>query len=427
MNMSWLRNRITGHLLWRNPDLGVVTGGVLVAFLGVGTILPVLTIFAQERGLSIADIGIATSAYMLASFLCQFPMGWLSDRIGRKPLLIAGLSLHAVISLLYLGTDGRDMLILLRFLDGVSSGATWPAARAYVMDRAAPEQRGQALGYLSAAMNSGFLIGPVIGGVLGGVLGFAGPFWFGAVTSVIAVGFLAVTIHERAHRRAAAAAAAAAVDAGVIEERLQWRAVLPSVFMAAGGGVANGLFGVIWNIFMHDLGANLDLIGASYMVFAIPLLIVAPWAGRLADRRSRVPMILVPALVNGGVYLAYGLITSIPIILLLGVLEGTMVAFMGPALDSYFADVVPSRLRGRVQGVTNSTNTAVGFVMATAGAVLYGISPFWAFLTLALATVGAGLPAALLMIPHEARLRPRRPATPPTASETREPELSPAA
>ena len=122
---------------------------------------------------------------------------------------------------------------------------------------------------------------------------------------------------------------------------------------------------------------------------------------------AALPWSLVPSLIAAAIYLSYGFLTDIPIILVLGVIEGAMLAFISPASDSYFADVVPARLRGRLQGITNSVNTAVGFLAAAGLGVVYGVSPTWAFITVAAATALPAIPAALLMLPHEARLRPR--------------------
>ncbi len=425
---QWLRKRITGHMLWEYPDLGAVVLAVFVVFLGIGTILPVLTIYAQERGITTADIGLATSAWMLANFLFQMPMGWLSDRVGRKPLMLFGLVLHIVITLAYLRMDSAALLIVLRFFDGLGGAAVWPAARAHVMDHAPAARRGQALGMMGAAINGGIMIGPAIGGFLGGVAGFNGPLWFGAVTGLISFVFLAWKVKDtgRGTRPVEDAAPVSEVVSATPERPLKWGAVLPVFLTAAGWGVAGSFFSVIWNIWMHDLGASLDLIGLSYTLFALPLLIVGPWAGKLADRRNRVALVLVPTLIASSIYLSYGFLTSIPIILALGLLEGAMLAFLNPSSDSYFADVVPARLRGRVQGVTNSVNTAVGFLAAAGLGIIYGINPTWAFIAVAAATALPVIPAALLMIPHEARLRPRGRA--PQPEVTPEPaELKPTA
>src|SRR5439155_8014109 len=94
MKLSWFRTRLTGNLLWQYPALGAIALAVLVVFLGLGSIFPVLTIYAEQRGISVAQIGYANAAFMLANFLFLLPMGWLSDRVGRKPLLLGGLALH---------------------------------------------------------------------------------------------------------------------------------------------------------------------------------------------------------------------------------------------------------------------------------------------------------------------------------------------
>jgi DHA1 family multidrug resistance protein-like MFS transporter len=416
---QWLRKRITGNILWEFPDLGAVTLAVFVVFLGIGTILPVLTIYAQERGITTADIGIATSAWMLVNFLFQMPMGWLSDRIGRKPLMLFGLALHIVITIAYLGLDNAPMLIVLRFFDGLGGAAVWPAARAHVMDHAPAERRGQALGMMGAAINGGIMIGPAIGGFLGGVSGFSGPFWFGAITGLLSLLFLAWKVKDTRRAPKVDEAVVVTADSAATperERRVKWGAVLPVFLMAAGWGVAGSFFNVIWNIWMHDLGASLDVIGLSYTLFALPLLVVGPWAGKVADRRNRVLLVLVPTLIASSIYLSYGFLTNIPIILVLGVVEGAMLAFLTPSSDSYFADVVPARLRGRMQGVTNSVSTAVGFIAAASLGVIYGLSPTWAFIAVAAATALPVIPAALLMNPHEARLRPRGRAPQPEAA-----------
>jgi DHA1 family multidrug resistance protein-like MFS transporter len=424
---QWLRKRITGHILWQYPDLGAVTLAVFVVFLGIGTILPVLTIYAQEKGITTADIGIATSAWMLANFLFQMPMGWLSDRIGRKPLMIFGLVLHIGITLAYLGMDNAPMLIVLRFFDGLGGAAVWPAARAHVMDHAPAERRGQALGMMGAAINGGIMIGPAIGGFLGGVSGFNGPLWFGAITGLLSLVYLGWKVKNTRRTTTTEEAVPVSPEVSAAPERpLKWGAVLPVFLTAAGWGVAGSFFSVIWNIWMHDLGASLDLIGLSYTLFALPLLVVGPWAGKVADRRNRVALILVPTLIASSIYLSYGFLTSIPIILALGVIEGAMLAFLSPSSDSYFADVVPARLRGRMQGVTNSVNTAVGFLAAAGLGAVYGLNPTWAFIAVAAATALPVIPAALLMIPHEARLRPRNRASQPQPEPVADPiELKP--
>jgi MFS family permease len=420
MNTQWLRKRITGHMLWEYPDLAVISLGVFVVFLGLGTIWPVLTIYMQGQGISVSQIGTTTAAWMAANFLFQIPMGWASDRIGRKPLLLAGLAVHGILSLAYMQAHDLPMFLLIRFIEGIGSAAMLPAARAHLMDSIPPARRGQAFGILGAAFNGGILLGPAIGGLMVGVTGMQGPFWFGAGSSLVAFGFLAIRLRDRRNTQMAAEQEAAEA-AGLSQDRVHWRTVLPVFLSTIGWGFVGGFFNVIWNVWMHDLGAGLEIIGFSYTLFALPLIILGPWAGRLADRRNRVLLILIPSLVAAAIYFAYGFLTSIPIILTLGVLEGAMIGILSPASDSYMADVLPSNVRGKLQGMITSSNTAAGFVSALIVGPLYQMGPFYLFITLASVNLITAALASLLMLPTERRLRGKGTGRPPQ----RQPEPAP--
>ncbi|MGI8586978.1 MAG: MFS transporter [Chloroflexia bacterium] len=395
-------------MLWEFPDLGVITLGVFVVFLGLCAVWPVFTLYMQARGVSITEISLTSAAYMAASFLFQVPMGWASDKLGRKPLLLAGLATHGILSLLYLTTSDTAGFMLLRFIEGIGSAAMLPAARAHIMDTIPPARRGAAFGLLSAAFNGGMMLGPAIGGLMAGFTGFQGPFWFGAGTSLIAGIFLALKVHDRRDSQFDAEKMLPAAG-GPTGGRIPWRDILPSFVVTIGWGFGGGFFTVLWNIWLHDLGASLDVIGLSYTLFALPLIFVGPWAGRLADRHSRVLLILLPSLGAAAIYFAYGFLTNIPVILALGVVEGVMIGFIGPAADSYMADVLPVAQRGRLQGMITSTNQAVGLVSALICGPLYSTGPIYLFLLLGGLHAASAITACALMLPVERRLR-RRPA-----------------
>src|SRR5438067_1802608 len=123
MRLNWLRPKLTGHLLWQYPALGAIALAVLVVFLGLGSIFPVLTIYAGQRGISVAQVGYANAAFQLANFLFLLPMGWLSDRVGRKPLLLGGLALHIATMLGYVGLPDATAFMVLRFIEGLGACA----------------------------------------------------------------------------------------------------------------------------------------------------------------------------------------------------------------------------------------------------------------------------------------------------------------
>ena len=408
MRIAALRKRWDGHLLRQYPQLGLIVLGVFVVFVGLCSVWPVFTLYMQGQGASLGEISLVTSAYMAANFLFQVPMGWASDRIGRKPLLVGGLLVHGITSLLYLTSHDSLLFAALRFVDGIAAAANMPAARAFIMDTIPADRRGQAFGLLSSAFNGGIMLGPAIGGFMAGTLGMSSPFWFGAVTSLVAGGFLAMVLNNpRKQVEASSPVPAPEPTAVPGSVRIPWRAILPLFMSTIGWGFVGGFFSVVWNIWIHDLGGDLNVIGFSYTLFALPMIFIGPWAGRLADRHSRVLLILIPSLVAATIYFAYGFLHNIPVILALGVLEGAMIGILAPASDSYMADVLPAQMRGRLQGVISSTNTAVGFGSTLICGPLYAAGPIYLFLLLAGVHVASAVAASVLMLPTERRLRGR--------------------
>src|SRR5215831_13944822 len=89
----------------RNPDLGLISLGLFILLVGVGAVVPVRTIYAREHGSTMAELGMMASGFLLGQFLFQIPGGWLSDRWGRKPLLVVGIVVSGLVSFLFLAND----------------------------------------------------------------------------------------------------------------------------------------------------------------------------------------------------------------------------------------------------------------------------------------------------------------------------------
>src|SRR4051794_32452845 len=132
--------------LLRDPRLAALLAGILLVYLGLGIIIPVRALFARESGLSLLGIGAMASSFLLFNTLGQVPFGWLTDRIGRKPLIVAGIGVEVVIAVLYVVVSEPWTFIMLRAAEGAAAAAIPPAARAYVTDVAPAERRGEAFG-----------------------------------------------------------------------------------------------------------------------------------------------------------------------------------------------------------------------------------------------------------------------------------------
>jgi DHA1 family tetracycline resistance protein-like MFS transporter len=147
------------------PGFGVIWTTVALDLIGFGIILPVLPRFAEDSGASPTTAGFLVASFSIAQLLCSPLWGRVSDRIGRKPVLIVSLVGTAIGSLLT-GLAGSVLLLLFigRIVDG-ASGASVSVAQAAVADIAAPEDRPRLLGLLGAAFGAGFALGPAIGGL----------------------------------------------------------------------------------------------------------------------------------------------------------------------------------------------------------------------------------------------------------------------
>src|SRR5271168_5408080 len=145
--------------------LGVVVLIVLVDLLGFSLVMPLLAPFAKQYGFSAGQIGLLFSAYPMCQLVAGPILGRLSDRYGRRPLLIFSQAGTAV-SFLILGLS-RDfrVMLLARMLDGASGGNIL-VAQAYVADVTAPEDRARGMGLIGMAFGLGFVLGPLMGGML---------------------------------------------------------------------------------------------------------------------------------------------------------------------------------------------------------------------------------------------------------------------
>lgn len=139
---------------------------VFIDLLGFGFTIPLLPFYAQRMHASGVQVTALSAAYSLMQFLCIPLWGELSDRVGRRPVLLGSIAATAVsMAALGLAPDYLSLL-LVRMLQGVAT-ANIATAMAYIADVTKPEERARGMGLLGAAFGLGFILGPFLGGVLG--------------------------------------------------------------------------------------------------------------------------------------------------------------------------------------------------------------------------------------------------------------------
>lgn len=351
----------------RNRTLLSVSLAVCAAYMGLGMIVPMRVLYAQSQGASLAIIGAMASAYLISNFVFQYPSGWLADRWGRKPLMIFSLSAQAILSLLYLVITDPVWFVVLRFVEGMVAAAFLPSARAQISDSIPAEKRGEAFGIFGAFWNAGFLLGPALGGLLAGT-GYASAFVGAALFRLVGLALVLVLVRPGARQRSVR-------QEGQRPPQVRSLFALPlfgAYLLAFGDFLYVGFDTTLAPLWMTKLGASITWIGVSYMCWSLPGIVLAPWAGKLADRRRRSNMILLFGLAQVPLYVAYGLSNSFWLLLVLFVLHGTCWIFVQPAVDSHLANASSEGVRARIQGIFSGAGLLGGFVGASCFGVLYG-------------------------------------------------------
>src|SRR5882672_11395357 len=144
---------------------------VFIDLVGFGIVIPLLPFYAEHFGASPDRVTLVMASYSLAQFFFAPVWGRLSDRFGRRPILLVSL-VFSVASVFLLGiADALWMLYAARLLAGAGAGNI-AAAQAYVADVTPPEGRAKGMGLIGAAFGLGFTVGPAIGGLIAGTLIF---------------------------------------------------------------------------------------------------------------------------------------------------------------------------------------------------------------------------------------------------------------
>jgi MFS family permease len=166
-----------------DKNLWVLVFVCVINSLGFGIIVPVLYTYGKTFGLTGATLGFLTASFSIAQFFATPVLGSLSDKWGRKPLLVISLAGTCVSFLLFAEARTLSLLFAARILDGLTGGNV-SVAQAMVADTATPQNRAKRFGILGSAFAFGFVIGPVVGGSFS-ALSPQAPFFFAAGISLI--------------------------------------------------------------------------------------------------------------------------------------------------------------------------------------------------------------------------------------------------
>lgn len=168
---------------------------MFLVMVGFGIIIPVLPFYAEDLGASPTELGLLMSVYSIMQLLFSPIWGKISDRIGRKPVLLLGITGLALSFYLMAIADSLWMLFAARIIGGVLSSANMPTSMAYVADITTPENRGKGMGIIGAAVGLGFVFGPAIGGIFSKT-SLSLPFYIATISSILTLVLIVLFLKE---------------------------------------------------------------------------------------------------------------------------------------------------------------------------------------------------------------------------------------
>lgn len=258
---------------------------------GFMMLLPLLPAYSRQLGFGEFEIGLLVGAFFIGRVLLQFPLGVLSDQIGRRLIIWVSLLLFTIATVAYALTTEISLMIGFRMLQGVASSAFVVTSQSFINDLTPAHLRGLANGVMGSAINIGVIAGPILGGILSEAYNLRMPFWVGGALGLLCV-FMTLKLPKSANLP----------DLPVVDERI-------ALFKSR----LRRMLAVVLSkpAFMLSLVHFLQMMGLGIVMTAAPLMtaqalgwsaneialalalggalaaILSPWLGSLSDRLGR--------------------------------------------------------------------------------------------------------------------------------------------
>nr|WP_155768730.1 Tet(A)/Tet(B)/Tet(C) family tetracycline efflux MFS transporter [Burkholderia diffusa] len=348
-----------------NPSLIAILATALLDAIGVGLVMPILpgllrSLGGTASGSTGTHYGMLLALYALAQFLCAPLLGALSDRFGRRPVLLASLGGAAFDYLLMAGAPSLAWLYAGRLIAGVT-GANVAVATAYVTDVTAEPDRARRFGQLGAMMGIGFIAGPLLGGLLG-AWHLRAPFVAAALFNALNLALVWRVLPESRPPSARNGRAFAAVNPFASLRRLHGAAALaPLVGIYVIVALVSQVPATLWILYGQErfgwstLVAGLSLTGYGACHTLAQAFAIGPLIARLGERRALALGLVGDALAFAAI--AFATTAWVPFALLPLFAAGGMTL---PSLQAMLARQVDDARQGELQGALASVASLIG-------------------------------------------------------------------
>ncbi len=344
---------------------------LLVVMLGYGMVQPIIPFLITKLGASGSDLGILASVYAAMQLVCAPLWGTLSDRIGRKPVLLVGVLGYAIAMFIFGLATRFWMLFVARTFSGVLSSAVMPTSMAYLSDHLPEQERSGAIGKLGAAIGVGVVLGPLLSGFLS-TSSLSLPFFVGSGLAALALVLIYLLLPESrlAHSREPAAPSQSFWHREALKQVLLGPVGVLMLLIFIIAFAMTNFQGIIGLYVVEKFDFNTRQVGAIWMVLGAVMIVgQGALSDPLAKRFGEVAVIRSALLVGSIGFITLLLAQGFVPMLCATAFFLLAVALISPALTGYI-----STFSEENQGAMMGMNTAFASLGRVAGPLWAGFS-----------------------------------------------------
>ena len=388
---------------FNNTNILILFFTLIVIMMGFGMIIPIMPFYVKHLGASGSALGLLMATYGVMQFIFAPFWGQLSDRYGRKKILMLGVLGNAATQVLFGLSTQLWMLFAARILSGLLSSATLPTAMAFISDSTTREQRGGGMGMIGAAFGIGMVIGPGLGGWLA-TENLSLPFFIAAGLSLIAFLLIALILPESLPPEKRTA------QPGKLrgpQFNLMWSSLFGPLgfllFMAflLTFGLTN--FEAIFGLYSADrYGYSPRLVGILFMVIGLTSALVQGLLTGPLTRRWGEAYVIRGSLIASAVgFIVLTQVRSLPAVIAAVCFFIISNAMLNPANSSLISKRTEGS-QGLVMGLNNSYQSLGRIIGPALAGLLYDVNMNFPYWTGAIAML-AGFALSLLLLSPEPR------------------------
>jgi len=367
---------------------------VFMFSLGSGIASPIIPLYSSSLGASYIQIGIIGTAYGLVYAISAVPLGKLSDKLGRKVIMLLGAALCAFAAAFYSIATTVNHIMLIRAIEGLAWAAFWPSIEALTADVSHVSAVGRTMGFSTASYGAGFALGALMAGTLASFFSYRYTFLFYLASSILAAFLVLATIHEP--KRA-------------LHERTPSKTTFRSNGLKHRANILADLISMVYSIVLMTILTLLPVYaeGLGIEIFSIGVLMMMLWvaritsflnAGRVSDKMGR-KLVLTPSLAGLAIGSFLLAVSETWLTLVLAVIViGLSLGALFPVSIALISDYVSSSQRGVAMGMFE-TASAVGQTIgpAVGGVLAERFSPSYPYLFCAIASMICTLVASIFL------------------------------